>query len=176
MGNARLDLQSSLLDTGSMNKLGFSSLGAIAPLVPWGAVVSAAAVVVAVASAPRSEAPQTLGAYLREGRQAAGFTLRAVEAETGISNGYLSQIESGRVESPSPNMLHKLAAAYGIDYTDLLVRAGHRVPTAGPEFDQERKFAGIPLRALEELDEDEAAELRNYLAFLRQKRRDRAHA
>ncbi|WP_170116350.1 helix-turn-helix domain-containing protein [Rathayibacter caricis] len=156
-----------------MTNQAWTTLRAVISLVPAGIAVATA---VSIAGAPRSAPTERLGDYLRASRKAAGFTLRAVEAETKISNGYLSQIESNRVESPSPNMLHKLAATYGIDYTDLLVRAGHRVPTAGPEYDQERKFAGIPLRALEELDDDEAAELRNYLAFLRQKRRDRTSA
>jgi transcriptional regulator with XRE-family HTH domain len=162
-----------LLDTEFMKKSGLSTARAVASSVPWGLV---AAAIVGVATSPRSESPESLGAYLRSTRRTAGLTLRDVEAETKISNGYLSQIESNRATSPSPNMLHKLALVYGLDYTDLLVRAGHHVPTASPEYDQERKLAGIPLRALEELDEAEAAELRNYLAFLRQKRRDRPSA
>jgi len=168
-----LDQKSVVLDTGEMKNQVLSTLRVAASLLPAGIAVATAA---SLAVAPRSAPTERLGDYLRASRKAAGFTLRGVEAETKISNGYLSQIESNRVESPSPNMLHKLAAAYGIDYTDLLVRAGHRVPAAGPEYDQERKFAGIPLRALEELNEDEAAELRNYLAFLRLKRRDRIHS
>lgn len=163
-----LDQQSAVRDTRRVNNRTLSTVKAIASLLPVGIAVATA---VGIAVAPRSAQPERLGDYLRASRKAAGFTLRAVEAETRISNGYLSQIESNKVESPSPNMLHKLAVAYGIDYTDLLVRAGHRVPAASPEYDKERKFAGIPLRALEELNEEEAAELRNYLVFLRQKRR-----
>ncbi|QIS40548.1 helix-turn-helix transcriptional regulator (plasmid) [Clavibacter capsici] len=153
-----------------MKKSGLSTARAVTSSIPWGLI---AAAVVGIATSPRSKSPETLGDHLRSTRRTAGLTLRDVEAETKISNGYLSQIESNRVTSPSPNMLHKLASVYGLDYTDLLVRAGHHVPTTNPEHDQVRKLAGIPLRALEELDEAEAAELRNYLAFLRQKRRDR---
>ena len=44
-----------------------------------------------------------LGTYLKHARMTSGLTLRAVERETGISNGYLSQLESGRVRRPSPD-------------------------------------------------------------------------
>lgn len=112
-----------------------------------------------------------LGDYLRASRKATGLTLRGVEAKTQITNGYLSQIESNTVERPSPNVLYKLAQTYGIDYSDLLLRAGHRVPSSVESSPRPSALAGIPLRALEELTEDEAADLRNYLAFIQQKRR-----
>jgi transcriptional regulator with XRE-family HTH domain len=110
-----------------------------------------------------------LGDYLKVSRRATGLSLRGVEARTQITNGYLSQIESNNVERPSPNVLYKLAEAYGLDYGDLLVRAGHRVPQK-ESAERPEMLAGIPLRALEDLTEEEQAELRNYLAYIRQKR------
>jgi transcriptional regulator with XRE-family HTH domain len=124
-----------------------------------------------VLSAPRSSTESKLGDYLRESRKATGLTLRGVQSKTGITNGYLSQIESNAVDRPSPNMLFKLAQTYGVDYSDLLVRAGHRIPSESADSSRTTALAGIPLRALEELTEDEAADLRNYLAFIQQKRR-----
>jgi transcriptional regulator with XRE-family HTH domain len=129
-----------------------------------------ASIAVLVAMAPGSGPfPTRLGDHLKASRKATGLSLRGVEARTQITNGYLSQIESNTVDRPSPNVLFKLSEVYGIDYNDLMRRAGHHVATAGNE-DRPTALAGIPLRALEELSEPEAAELRNYLAFIQQKR------
>lgn len=70
-----------------------------------------------------------LGPYLKSARRSVGLTLRDVEAKTDITNGYLSQIENQLIAKPSPNVLFQLAELYGVEYSDLLVRAGHRVPT-----------------------------------------------
>lgn len=114
---------------------------------------------------------QTLGAYLRAARQSLGLSQRAVEDKTSkaVTNGYLSQLESGAVAKPSPNILWALAQAYGVDYGDLLVRAGHRVPHS-EETDQRAILAGFPLDAVAELDETERADLLQYIAFLRSRR------
>jgi len=116
-------------------------------------------------------ATQLLGAYLRATRQSMGLSLRAVEDKTAraVTNGYLSQIESGAVTKPSPNILWALADAYGVDYGDLLVRAGHRVPHS-EETNKRAILAGFPLDAVEELTESERAELLQYIAFLRSRR------
>ncbi|OBK23031.1 hypothetical protein A5635_20355 [Mycobacterium asiaticum] len=104
------------------------------------------------------------------------MTLRDVEAATdkSVSNGYLSQIESGTVERPSPNVLFHLATVYDIDYTDLLTRAGHRIPKSGTGFTvAPQTVAGVPLRALQELDEHDQELLRDYLEFLQSRKKNR---
>ena len=53
----------------------------------------------------------TLGC-LRDLRKNKGLTLRQVEDMTGISNGYLSQLETGKIKSPSYKVLMKLNALY----------------------------------------------------------------
>ena len=124
---------------------------------------------------PTSDTPpggaQSLGAYLKSARSALGLSLRAVEERTGkaVTNGYLSQIESGTVTQPSPNMLYHLARAYDLDYGELLVRAGHRIPHSD-ETAQRGILAGFPMHAVEELTESERSELLEYIAFLRSKR------
>jgi transcriptional regulator with XRE-family HTH domain len=119
----------------------------------------------------QTRATQPLGAYLRAARQGIGLTLRAVEEKTNkaVTNGYLSQIESGAATKPSPNVLWALSEAYGIDYGDLLVRAGHRVPHS-EETAQRGIVAGFPLDAVAELTEAERADLLQYIAFLRSRR------
>lgn len=41
------------------------------------------------------------------------MTLREVENETGITNGYISQLENGRVKHPSYEFVMRLYAVYG---------------------------------------------------------------
>ncbi len=113
---------------------------------------------------------ETLGSYLRSTRRAAGLTLRGVEVATdkAVTNGYLSQIENGMATRPSPNVLFHLAEVYKLDYSDLLVRGGHRVP--GDQAPTGGTVAGLPLRALEGLTDEEQAKLLEYIAFLRSTR------
>lgn len=44
--------------------------------------------------------PSLLSLNFREMRKAKGLTLREVEETTGISNAYLSQLETGKIKSP----------------------------------------------------------------------------
>ncbi|MBC1238811.1 helix-turn-helix domain-containing protein [Nostoc sp. 2RC] len=72
-----------------------------------------------------------LGSFLASVRQHQKLTLRAVETQTGISNAYLSQLETGKIRSPSPAILRKLSDFYGISYISILELAGYPVPEAG---------------------------------------------
>lgn len=120
---------------------------------------------------------RALGDHLKDARRATHLTLRDVEAKTNraVTNGYLSQIENNAIKLPSPNVLYHLAEIYGLDYSDLLERAGHRTPapTQRAGGADERLLAGLPLRALEELNDDERRELTEYVAFMRQRRERR---
>src|SRR5205807_3069034 len=69
-----------------------------------------------------------LGQVIKSARLASGKTLREIETLTGISNGYLSQLESDAVKQPSPNHLHSLAEVYRLDYGHLMELAGYRAP------------------------------------------------
>ncbi len=64
-----------------------------------------------------------LAKYLKELRDE--LSLRAVAEGTGISNAYLSQLESGKRKNPHPNELKKLAKFYEIPITELLKKAGY---------------------------------------------------
>ena len=48
----------------------------------------------------------------RKRRKSKGLTLREVEKITGISNSYLSQLETGKVKSPSYEVVKKLFDLY----------------------------------------------------------------
>ena len=64
---------------------------------------------------------ESLGAWIKARRVALGLTLRDVERITSgrLSNGYLSQLETGRVAAPSLIKLHALSAALGVDFGEL---------------------------------------------------------
>src|ERR1051325_1287734 len=66
-----------------------------------------------------------LAVELNRLRAASGLTLRTVETQTGISNAYLSQLETGKAENPSPAMLKKLADLYRASYEALMQYAGY---------------------------------------------------
>jgi transcriptional regulator with XRE-family HTH domain len=64
-----------------------------------------------------------LGAYIREQRQNAQYSLRQLASVSGVSNPYLSQIERG-LRKPSADVLQQLAKALQISAETLYVRAG----------------------------------------------------
>lgn len=118
--------------------------------------------------------PAEFGAYLKDLRDAAGLTLRDVEEQTRgvVKNGYLSQIEKGLINKPSPGILFELAEVLGVSYRILLIYAGHRVPEEQVTPDQ-RAIADLPLRAFAQLDAEDRQALIEYAAFLRQRKKGR---
>lgn len=105
-----------------------------------------------------------LARVLQEARNKKKLSQRAVEAATGISNAYLSQLESGKVREPSPTILHKLSELYGLSYLEILSIAGYPVPNAGKAVSTTRLAARIgPTTQAEE----EA--IVEYLEFIRSK-------
>ncbi len=66
-----------------------------------------------------------LGERLSKLRAAKGWTMRAAAELAGISNPYLSQIESGKRTSPHAAVLRRLAKAYDVPLPELLALAGH---------------------------------------------------
>lgn len=106
-----------------------------------------------------------LSQYLAEARKQAGLTLRAAETATGISNAYLSQLENGKIQEPSPVLLDKLAQLYHVDYLMLLDLAGYPVPRT-----QASTNSRLAAR-LGPTNKEEEKALVEYLEFLRSKRK-----
>jgi HTH-type transcriptional regulator, competence development regulator len=106
-----------------------------------------------------------LGSFLASARQHKKLTQRAVEAATGISNAYLSQLETGKIRSPSPVMLRKLSELYSIPYATILELAGYPVP--GSE-KLDTSLTDVAAR-LGPITPEEADELADYLKYLRSK-------
>lgn len=110
---------------------------------------------------------QTLGIYLKTIRAGLGLTLRQVETTTGgqVSNAYLSQMENGKIEKPSPHILHSLAEAYGVSYEDLMRRAGYIAPTGNRKVGT--KHGQAATFSVDNLTQEEEEALLKYLAFVR---------
>jgi transcriptional regulator with XRE-family HTH domain len=71
-----------------------------------------------------------LANVLRQLREDAGLTLREVEERSGrrVSNGYLSQLETGLRPTPNPRVLTTLAQVYGVPVATLFEAAGYVDP------------------------------------------------
>jgi HTH-type transcriptional regulator, competence development regulator len=112
-----------------------------------------------------------LGKLLADARRRRKLTLRAVQDTVGISNAYLSQLETGKVQSPSPVVLHKLCKLYELPYATVMQEAGYPVPEEFKETDSSVRLAA---RVGQMTPEEEDA-LVDYLMFLRSQRgrRDR---
>jgi transcriptional regulator with XRE-family HTH domain len=105
-----------------------------------------------------------LNSVLRDARTRAGLSLRDVERRVGISNGYLSLIESGQAQRPSPRYLHSLADVYGVSYTLLMELAGHVAPAPAPTDAEATSDEFGDLSALER------EQVRAFASFLRASR------
>jgi len=103
-----------------------------------------------------------LGDLLQKERKKRGWTLREVEAKTGIHNAHLSQLEKGSITRPAPNMLFTLASTYEIPYEKLMQLAGHFTSGRGSR----RALQGAALHALEELSPKEQRRVLDYMQEL----------
>jgi transcriptional regulator with XRE-family HTH domain len=113
----------------------------------------------------------TLGQYLASIRLDRKMSLRQVEEASNkeVSNAYLSQLETGKIQQPSPNVLNTLAGIYGIDYVQLMQLAGY-LPSAATR-DSAERHGRIATFAEHNLSQSEEAELINYLQYLRTRKR-----
>ena len=115
-----------------------------------------------------NEGQPNLGQYLRAMREANALSLRQVERKSGISNAFISQMESGKVKQPSPVKLYKLAELYGVPYDSLMELAGYPSPSGLPA---EARSASTVFRRFGEITPAEETELLDYLSFLRSRAR-----
>jgi HTH-type transcriptional regulator, competence development regulator len=104
-----------------------------------------------------------LGEAIRGARTASRMSLRDVEEalKREISNAYLSQIETGRASSPSPQVLYAIAQVLPIRYERLMELAGYLKSGKGTV----AAFGG------EKLTAEEHEELLKYLGYLRSLRK-----
>jgi transcriptional regulator with XRE-family HTH domain len=74
---------------------------------------------------------EELGPTIRAARERARLSTQAAAAPAGISPAYLNKLESGKVNTPSPRVLHRLSEALDIPYWTLMELAGY-VPVDRP--------------------------------------------
>ena len=116
-----------------------------------------------------TETMKALGELLADARKRRNLTLRAVQDAVGISNAYLSQLETGKVRSPSPMILHKLSELYGISYATVMQEAGYPLPQ---NIKTDDAGARLVARIGQTTPEEEDA-IVEYLRFLRSQRHRR---
>ena len=107
-----------------------------------------------------------LGELLADARKRRNLTLRAVQEAIGISNAYLSQLETGKVQSPSPVVLYKLSVLYDLPYATIMEVVGYPLP-------QNIKTGGAGNRLAARIGKttpDEEDAIVEYLRFIRSQR------
>lgn len=75
-----------------------------------------------------------LGSLLKSRREAAGLSLTQMAARLGVSRPYLSRLERGEYEHPSPRILHQMVKHLDIRPEDLYALTGCMLPTDLPSF------------------------------------------
>jgi len=115
---------------------------------------------------PGSTRQKELGGLLADLRAAKRLSLRQVEEATdkAVSNAYLSQLEMGKIQRPSPNVFHQLAAVYAVPYEMLMEKAGYLPPAEGSGAAHQTRSSAF---AIDDLTAEEEEGLLKYLAFIR---------
>lgn len=63
--------------------------------------------------------------FIKQTRAELGYSIRKLSRLSGVSHPYISQIETGKIEKPSPDILKKLAAPLDIPLYELMSMAGY---------------------------------------------------
>jgi transcriptional regulator with XRE-family HTH domain len=109
------------------------------------------------------------GKRLRAVRQKTGDSLRAIEERSGLNNGYLSQLENGKIVHPSPAVLQKVAKGYRLRFQDLLNWAGY-IEDAPSEVTANQAVALSSVSGLGEPSDEELRALQAIIEVLRKNR------
>lgn len=112
----------------------------------------------------------TLGSRLRQVRSRREQSLSHVAKAAEISTAYLQKLEVGDVRNPSPKVLHSLSEVLDIGYSELMRLAGYIVPNDLASGRRRRRNELTHAMSSEELTEDEAGVLAEYLAWYRSRR------
>lgn len=66
-----------------------------------------------------------IGQYIKDLRKEKGLTSRKLSELSGVSQPYISQLETGRNTKPSPEILQKIASSLDVDHLKLMEIAGY---------------------------------------------------
>jgi len=116
-----------------------------------------------------------LGDKLRTVRQLRVLSLAGVAQRAKISATYLQKLEAGRVGSPSPRVLLRLAEVLDVSYANLMELAGYLFPsseTVAAGRGSTNRNVGLVEQALsnEELTEEEQRAVVAFIAYLKDQR------
>lgn len=78
---------------------------------------------------------KNFGLQLKELRESRGLSLRQVSYVAGVSSSYLSQVETGDRNIPTPKVLKKLAPVLGVTYDRIMTMAGYAANPSKKEED-----------------------------------------
>lgn len=120
---------------------------------------------------PTEGTPRGLAKFLKNERLGLKMSLRQVEEATEgtVSNAYLSQLENDKIKKPSPHILYALSTALGISYELLMEKAGYIVNS--PDTNNGEKHGKAATFAIDNLTREEEDSLRDYLNFIRMKKK-----
>lgn len=95
-----------------------------------------------------------LGDYLRQHRQAQGWTTRRLAAAIGVDMAQIVRLEQGRVQSPHATSLAAIAEHLELPLADVFGLAGIAVPSELPSFRPylRAKYRELPPDAVAELE------------------------
>jgi SOS regulatory protein LexA len=86
--------------------------------------------------------------FLKAHREEKGYSVRGLAELTGVSHTYLSQVETGKRGIPKPEILKKLHKPLGVEYQELMEKAGYITPEI-----EDETLKLIESKTLEELIE-----------------------
>ncbi len=106
-----------------------------------------------------------LGKFIAEHREAKKLSRRKLAELANISHTEIHRLENGERKNPSPPVLKAIANALGVTYDEIMKAAGYMDSTSPSPVIAAR----IP--GTEDLTDDEIEEVRNFIDFLRAKRK-----
>lgn len=106
-----------------------------------------------------------LGKFIAEHREAKNLSRRKLAELANISHTEIHRLENGERKNPSPPVLKAIANALGVTYDEIMKAAGYMDSTSPSPVIAAR----IP--GTEDLTDDEIKEVRNFIDFLRAKRK-----
>jgi transcriptional regulator with XRE-family HTH domain len=112
---------------------------------------------------------KAFGERLEQVRKQRGESLRDIERRSGLNNGYLSQLENGKIANPSPSVLRKVATGYVVDFDVLLSWAGY-VTSPGDPVTPKQAVALSTVSSLGEPSDEELRALKAIVELMQKNR------
>lgn len=67
----------------------------------------------------------SFGGYLMKLRQSKKMSIRKLAMKSGVSAGYISNIETGKRNTPTPDSIKKLSQSLNVTYEEMMIQAGY---------------------------------------------------